>query len=381
MKSNNSTLQLSGKFLKSVTNRSKSCHFTRLLTPFFLFISLVSFAGTESMRINLYLLNANNTTILADGVLTEYNNLYHDSVTLEDAYKFTNINENLGLTRYGCVLAVERRPIISAADTVFLKLWKTTSRDYQFEFVSISLNHPGMQAFLEDAYLGTSTALSLSGATKINFSVNADAASAGLNRFRIVYQESYTASPLPVTFTSVKGYRLSSKIAIDWKVENEINIAKYEVERSENGTDFIKVNTIATRQNNAYSSYSWVDDNPVSGNNFYRIKSVDRNGSGKFSSIVKVATGKTSAGTITIFPNPIKGNMVNLRFTNQPTGIYQVRLINNSGQVVYSGRLPVNSSNISQALFTDKKLAGGIYQLEIKAPDNTVNIQQAIVQE
>src|SRR5665647_3054807 len=101
MKPNNSTLQIVGFSLKSTANIRNSHHFTRLLTAFFLFISFVSFAGgikkntdgvsvsgnytavlkgttspltgPESIRTNLYLLNADNTTKLADGVLTEYN--------------------------------------------------------------------------------------------------------------------------------------------------------------------------------------------------------------------------------------------------------------------------------------------------------------------
>ena len=154
--------------------------------------------GTESMRTNLYLLNiSNNTTILADGVLTEYNNLYHDKVTLEDAYKFTNINENLGITRYTSTLAVERRPIIASTDTIFFKLWKTTQRHYQFEFVPTNLFHPGMEAVLQDSYLGTATVLSLTSTTKVNFFVNSNAASASVNRFKIVYNTNSTATPLP----------------------------------------------------------------------------------------------------------------------------------------------------------------------------------------
>ena len=338
--------------------------------------------GPESIRTNLYLLNANNTTILADGVLTEYNNLFHDSVYMEDAYKFTNINENLGLTRYGSVLAVERRPIITNNDTLYFKLWKTTRRNYQLEFVTINLNHPGMQAFLVDAYLGTNTRLALYGKTKINFTINTDAASANVNRFKVVYKTIIAPATLPVTFTSVKGNKLNNKISIDWKVENEINIAKYEIERSANGLDFINVSSTTVKGGyNASNSYSWIDDDPLSGNNFYRIKSLDLDGSKKFSLIVKIATDKRNAGSITIYPNPIKGNMVNLQFANQLKGIYLVRMISNSGQMVYSGRMAVSSDNTTQTLYTNKKLSGGIYQLEIIAPDNSVNIRKAIVQD
>ncbi|MEO5892864.1 MAG: T9SS type A sorting domain-containing protein [Ferruginibacter sp.] len=391
MKPGNST-QLFGFFLKSANALRTPNYFTRLLLALFLLASFASYAGEnnkfsgtpgEHIRANLYLLNSNNTTILADGVLTEYNDLYHDSVTLEDAYKFTNIKENLGITRYGKILAVERRPIIAASDTLFLKLWKTSCRNYQLEIVTANLNHPGMQAFLEDAFLNTSAPITLTGTTKFNFAVTTDMASGNIDRFRIVYKTAaFNASTLPVTFSSIKGSLQSNKIVVEWKVENEINIEKYEVERSDNGINFSSVSEASVnKQNGAVRGYSWVDNSPVTGNNFYRVKSVDLDGSKKYSLVVKVTRVKANAGSITIYPNPIKGNMVNLQFTNQSTGIYQVRLINNNGQVVYTGRLPVNSNNISQTIFTRKKLSGGIYQLEIKAPDNTINVQQAIVQE
>jgi len=338
-------------------------------------------AGKESIRTTLYLLNANNTTVLADGVYTEYNDLYHDSVLLEDAYKFTNINENLGIVRYGAVLSVERRPIITKSDTLFFKLWKTTKRNYQFEFTTTNLDHPGMQAVLQDSYLGTSLALTLNGITKLNFVVNTDAASANVNRFKIVYVTNIAAAVLPVTFASVKGFEINKKIAIEWKVENEINIKKYEVERSSNGLDFNMLSSITVSGfKNDHNSYSWIDNQRLSGNSFYRIKSVDMDGTIKFSVIVKFTTGATGQGTITIYPNPIQGNIINLQFTSQTTGLYQLRLINNNGQVVYAGILPVNSPNSSQTIMTNTKLSCGIYQLEIKAPDNVVQIKRAIVQ-
>jgi len=339
-------------------------------------------AGFETIRTNLYLLNTtNNSTILADGVLTEYHNIYHDSVYREDAYKLTNIKENLGLSRYGYTLAIERRPIITNADTLFFKLWKTTRRSYQLEFITTNLDHPGMQAVLEDAYLVTSTLLALNGTTKIDFSINMDAASSDVNRFRIIYKTVISTDPLPVTFTSIKGYQAKNKIVIDWKVDHEINLARYEVERSVNGIDFSSISTVDIVANRPFGSYTQVDENPASGNNFYRIKSVDKDGSRKYSLIIKVSTLIAGTGSISIYPNPIKGNMVNLRFVNQPVGNYQLRLINNTGQLVYSGRLTINSDNVTQSLLMAQKLGGGIYQLEIKAPDNTVQIQKAIVQD
>jgi hypothetical protein len=336
--------------------------------------------GEESLRINLYLLNENNKTILADGVLSEYNRSYHDSVTIEDAYKMTNIRENLGLNRYGTMLAIERRPDITGPDTLFMKLWKTSQRNYQLEFVGINLDQPGVTAFLQDAYLGTSLSIGLNTATKVNFSVNADSASSNINRFRIIYQTNSNNSPLPVTFTSFKGSEVSTGVALEWNVEHELNLERYEVERSANGLDFSRLKTMAVNKLEK-AGYSWKDSDPLTGNNFYRIRSVDKDGSNKFSTIIKISISRAETAGIIIYPNPVRGNTVNLRFINQPGGNYQLRMINNAGQVVYSGKLPVNSANLSQSIVTSKKLAGGIYQLEIRTPGNRINVQQVVVQE
>ena len=392
-----STLKPCGYAFGLNNHRKHKLSFIALITALFLFTSIskagelnsktlagsTPLTGTESMRTNLYLLNiSNNSTILADGVLTEYNNLYHDYVTLEDAYKFTNINENLGITRYSSTLAVERRPIIASADTIFFKLWKTTQRHYRLEFIPTNLFHPGMEAVLQDSYLGTTTLLSLSSPTIVDFFVNANPGSGSVNRFKIIYSANVTSSPLPVNFTNVKGYQLNNKISVEWKVESEINVTRYEVERSVTGSDFTKVNTLYVNgTNNPSNSYAALDESPATGNNFYRIKSVDKDGSKKYSPIVKVVIGKAGTGSITIYPNPIKGSVINLQFTNQQAGIYQVRLISNNGQMVYSNRLSINSSNISQSLNTSKDLRAGIYQIEIIKPDNTIEIQKAVVQQ
>ncbi len=339
------------------------------------------FTLTESIRTNLYLLQPDNSIILADGVYTEYNNLYHDSVTLEDAGKMTNFLENLGLLRYGKTLAVERRPIININDTLFYKLWRTTKRNYQFQLTTQLLTNIGLQAFFIDAYLNTSTLLPLEGFIKINFTVNADAASAAVDRFKIIFKRlTIDYSPLPVTFTSVKAYRHSNSVAIDWKVENEINIAKYEVEKSLNGKEYTVVNTIAVNGlNNIAANYLWIDRTQVIGDVFYRIKSIDVSGSIKYTSVLNIKHVQ-SAASITVYPNPIKGNTINLQITNQPTGIYQVKLINNAGQIVYNNKIVINSSSMSQSLHVGNNVLKGIYQLEVKSADNLATVKTVLLQ-
>jgi hypothetical protein len=339
-----------------------------------------SVAITETLRTNLYLLQPDGSTVLADGVFTIYNNLYHDSVTLEDAAKFTNILENFGLLRYGKTLAVERRPIIQENDTLFFKLWKTKQRAYQIEVVANMLTNEGLQAFFVDSYLNTQTPISLGDTTKINFSVNGDAGSSASDRFKIIFKPKPPYVPIPVIFTSLNASQQGEKIAVRWQVQNEMDVAKYEVEKSINGTEFSLVNTTNVSTANTVSGdYAWYDDKEISGSNFYRIKSISRNGSSNITQVIKVIASKTGASFI-VFPNPVKGNTINLQIVDQVYGTYQLRLINSNGQVVYTNKLPVTSNSMLKSLTVDTNLPKGIYQLEIKNADKSTQVKTILVQ-
>ncbi len=120
---------------------------------------------SEVLRTTLYLKNK-DTSILADGVLAEYNNNFSKDVTAEDAPKFANINENLAILRAGQSLSIERRPLVDGNDTMFLNLTNTTSRSYTFTFEPTNISSV-VAAWLEDAYLKTSTPVSLNTANSV----------------------------------------------------------------------------------------------------------------------------------------------------------------------------------------------------------------------
>lgn len=330
---------------------------------------------SQFLRTNLYIVNTDNSLLLADGIFAEFNNNYSDSVLLEDAPKFTNINENIAFLRNGNSLAAERRPMINANDTLFLKLWKTTQRTYQFEF--IPTNFTANQIILVDNYLNTTANLNVASATAITFSIDANAASAATNRFMIVFKN---FNVLPVNISSIKAYQQNNNIAVEWKVENEINMVKYEVEKATNGISFSAFSSkMVLGNNNRSSVYNVFDINPETGNNFYRIKSFDQIGQVKYSAIVKVIMNKSTVSSMSIYPNPVTNNIINLQLSNQPEGNYQLRVTNLNGQTIYTTSLKSNSNNATLSINVPSKLYTGIYQLEILNPAGERTIQQVIV--
>jgi hypothetical protein len=156
-------------------------------------------------------------------------------------------------------------------------------------------------------------------------------------------------------------------------VSNELNIHHYEVERSLNGRNFDKAGIVITTSGNISGTvkYSWLDEHPLEGNNFYRIKSIGRNGEIIYSSIVKVGFTK-GPSAITIYPNPVKGGMINLQINNMLAGEYTARIVNNIGQVVYAQKIQHPGENSVNQILAKQFLIPGSYHAEIIKPDHSV---------
>ncbi|MCW3091614.1 MAG: hypothetical protein JWP81_2683 [Ferruginibacter sp.] len=320
--------------------------------------------ATSSFRITLVAPNVG----LLDGTLAEFYDKADAGVGLEDALKFTNINETVSFLRNKISLAIERRPTIISDDTLFLQLTKTTQRRYRFEFASSDFD-PLLTAFLEDSYTGLRTPLNIAASTFYDFDINGDVASVASDRFRVVFKQG-GSGPLPVTIKSVRAYQQTGNITVEWTVENEINISSYEVERSTDGVNFAKISSTASNGTGSSGiiQYNWLDVNPQKNNNFYRIKVISADGSFKYSDIVVVKMGNITAG-IRIYPNPVEDGLIVTEFKNMAAGIYKARLINGVGQVIWNQSINHAPGTSTERIQPGYRLASGTYQLIITAPD------------
>lgn len=331
----------------------------------------------ERFATRMFAINGGNND-LADGTLTLYDAANSNAVNGSDAKKIANFGENLGMMRDGKLLATEQRELIGITDTIYLNGTGFKQQNYQFEFTAENLNHPNLLGKLVDNYLSTNTPIDLNGTTLYNFTVNADPASSAAGRFKVIF---YPSGPLPVTITSVKAYQQGANIAVEWKVENQVNMAKYEIEKSTDGRNFSKAGAQnAVGANGASVTYNWLDIMPVSGDNFYRIKSIGLAGDVKYSSIVKVKMGKGEPA-ITVYPNPVVNHTVSVEFANMDKGLYTVRLVNAIGQVLMSKQINHAGGNATQTMVLDNAVTKGSYQLEVIKTDGSKQVIKLVVAE
>ncbi len=339
---------------------------------------IISRPLAAARRLVINLLKPDSTaSVMTDGVTAEFGDDWSDTYGPEDALKFTNINETFTLLRNNRALALERKPLPQQADTLFLRISRHTQRNYQFQVIPTGLSGQAFSMLLKDQWTGTEYPLSSTDTTYVGFSVTADVASSPANRFRVLFRP---YSVLPVKFTRVQAMLRGRQAMVEWTVESEAGIRAYEVEKSVDGTRFVRAVETAARNNgqtqNRYTAEAGEITTDVS---YYRIHSIGADGTHQYSQIVKLNSDKVS-GTVSIYPNPVRNNSIHLRLNGIREGRWQVKLLNDAGQPVYRTSLQVNGINALHTLSPAETLPPGVYRLELKGPGNQTHLQHLLVQ-
>ncbi len=145
----------------------------------------------------------------ADGTLLDGNTVVFDAafanaVNEDDAQKMGNPGANFGIETANKLLSVEGRQVAEEQDAVQFRMWNLSTGSYVLNLQAGRIAKAGVEAFLEDSYTGIQTPLELNGNTKVNFTVDASAASKAANRFRVVFGKAgtrtgtYSIAPNPV---------------------------------------------------------------------------------------------------------------------------------------------------------------------------------------
>lgn len=311
----------------------------------------------QMIRSNIYV-NSGGSRILVDGVMNQFDAFYSNNIDEYDAPKLSNTGENISLMRYSKRYSVESRNGIDYNDTIFYNMSGLKNITYELDIVPFYINEPDVRAYFHDKYLGTEVPVSLTIKTTIPFTISTAPGANAADRFYITFRPT---SILPVTFTTISAVRLREKeVNVNWNVENEISMEKYEVERSLNGRDFIKIGETNPVGN---SYYNLKDLNASPADNFYRIKGISIGGRVQYSAVAKVSGDNYISG-ISVMPNPVENKTMNIHFSGTLAGTYIVKITNNLGQVVYSSAIETNSANCVVSVDL-KKLAAGTYQVSL----------------
>jgi hypothetical protein len=215
--------------------------------------------------------------------------------------------------------------------------------------------------------------------TDYTFTVSNAAQGKSSDRFVIVFKNTPTQSA-PVRFTKLNAEKKEAAVEVNWEASEVEGINSFEVERSADGMAFSKVNSVAVVNASGSQEYTIMDNQPLSGWNYYRIRNVEANGKVSFSNIAKVQWLRDAQ--IRIYPNVIANGKINLLLQDQQSGRYQVVLTTVSGQRVYSNVLQhaEGTSSYSLELKGKKRLSGGEYILTVYSNNEIKQTEKVVIQ-
>ncbi|HMJ46649.1 MAG TPA: hypothetical protein VK498_04935 [Ferruginibacter sp.] len=325
---------------------------------------VVNFTPGVAQVLSCNLVSMPDNEIL-DGAMTIYDDGFKNTVDGNDGSKLANGGENVGWLRNGQLLAIERRHTIISADTLFVKLTGVKVQRYQWQLRLENMDAAGRAGFLIDQYDNSKTALNLNGITTFNFSVANIPGSYASDRFMVVFTQLQPKLPYKVNISANRNS--DNTVLVNWTVENGEDINQYNVERSDDNNHFAAIGQqLPMRHIGSEGVYHYPDNQPLQGDNYYRIKSTSVNGEIFYSAIVKVQPEKILPA-ISIYPNPVMDGRMNILFNNQVEGNYRLQLSNKTGQVVFTENVQLSTTSTGKIIKLPASILAGQYQLSIQS--------------
>ncbi len=141
---------------------------------------------------------------------------------------------------------------------------------------------------------------------------------------------------LSVNLINFNGKNLNDKSALlNWTTASEINNDHFEIQRSTSNTDFEMIGSVRGKGSSSKSQiYTFNDNRPQDGINYYRLKQVDKDGNVTFSSTIPV---RFNLKKIEIYPNPAHSRIYikdNINFSYRRN--LKIQLLDFSGKVYYN---------------------------------------------
>lgn len=166
--------------------------------------------------------------------------------------------------------------------------------------------------------------------------------------------------PLPVRLVSFDAHAQEGNAALTWVTAEEVNSERFEIEHSENGRIWTNVGAVKTRGNGeGRQQYEFLHTTPVPGQNLYRLKTVDLDGSFAFSKVKSLTFG--SDNLFSVYPNPVADKLSIAAFGT--LAVKSVSVLNSAGQVVrYFGEVPGGTVRLNG-------LADGAYVVKVTTTD------------
>lgn len=178
-----------------------------------------------------------------------------------------------------------------------------------------------------------------------------------------------STTTLPVELSYFDGKLSKNVVNLSFSTATETNNSHFAIERSADARAFSEIGQVrGAGTTQEPQSYTYTDERPLAGINYYRLRQVDYDGTESFSPVVSVVFGKQDR--ITLAPSPATDRVrIQLDEALRNDGLWQV--YDNTGRQVLSGaweaetadyELDVNT--LPEGMYTFRLVVGASVQVK-----------------
>ncbi len=157
---------------------------------------------------------------------------------------------------------------------------------------------------------------------------------------------------------------IDNNVQLKWSNIISSNNFAFAVERSSNAEVWETIETINPRNSGFIESYKSIDQNPLTGISYYRLRQTDYDGTTIYSKVKSVSNQLKNE--INIYPNPAT-NQTMVKVSGLSGTQSQITIYDNAGHLMQN---KVLSQEINQAQFDISQFKSGIYIVKISGSDS-----------
>jgi hypothetical protein len=184
---------------------------------------------------------------------------------------------------------------------------------------------------------------------------------------------------LSVDWQHFTGFTFGKINKLEWATGSEENTAKFEVQRSKDGANFETIGIVTAAGNSQETNtYHFDDNNPIVGQNYYRLRLINSDQSSELSDLVVLNIEADGKG-YNFYPNPAKDELF-YQFSTERAEDIQIELLNVLGAVISTKVITSNTG--LNAISTDmSNLEPGNYLIRVKHVETGVSHSSKIVKD
>jgi hypothetical protein len=167
---------------------------------------------------------------------------------------------------------------------------------------------------------------------------------------------------LPLDLLSFQVSTKGKNPELSWLTASEVNVEGFNIERSAEGKFFEKVGTVKSGVTTR-GTYTFMDEVPMSGLNYYRLKMMNTDGSFTYSPVRSVTLAESKTTGLSVSPNPAK-EAVFVKLNAKEAKTMTLELVDIAGKVLLTEKKKVEAG-FNQLSFNLSGYPAGLYFLKV----------------